>query len=166
MSTEPRTVLVDAELQRGMTFDATVYVVTRPLAIVAYTALVAALVVNAAILPTLLVVDEDRARTGIFTLIALAALIVGSILFTRASARRAITTSMPLGSKVRVSVGAEKIEIVAKQGVSDVSYDAFSGFKLGRHAALLRVRGTTVVTAFPRALLDEQDIAQLRSAIG
>ncbi|WP_460785627.1 hypothetical protein [Microbacterium tumbae] len=166
MTSVPRTIQVDAELQRGMTFDATVYVVTRPLAIIAYAALLAAFVVNALILPMIIAADPERATTASLTLLALVALIVGSLLFTRASARRAIVTAMPSGSVVRVSVGAERIEIVAKQGVSEVAYDAFSGFKLGRHAALLRVRGTTVVTAFPRALLDDADIAHLRASIG
>lgn len=165
MSTESRSIPIDAELQRGMAFDATVYVVTRPLAIIAYLALLGAFVFNAFALPVILRNDPERGSTATFTLIALAALIVASVVFTRASTRRAITTAMPAGSTVRVRVGEEKLEMVAKRGVSEVSYDTFNGFKVGRHAALLRVRGSNVVTAFPRALLSEADIARLRAKI-
>lgn len=166
MTSEPRTVPIDAELVRGMVFDATVYVVTRPLAIIAYVALCAALVINAVLLPMILQTDPDRGGMASFTLIALAALIVASILFTRASVRRAISTAMPAGTNVRVSAGAERIEIVSKSGTSDVRYDTFRSVHIGRNAALLRLRGTNVITAIPRASLSDDDIARLRSAIG
>jgi hypothetical protein len=166
MIPDSRAIQIDAELQRGMTFDATIYVLTRPLAIVAYGALLAAFILNAIVLSLVTAIGSDRAGTLLLTQVLLAAFIVASIAFTRASTRRAITTTMPSGSTVRVAVGDEKIHIVAKQGLSEVPYETFSAFRVGRHAALLRVRGTSVVTAIPRALLDDADIALLKARIG
>jgi hypothetical protein len=36
---------------------------------------------------------------------------------------------------------------------------------VGRHAALLRLRGSSVVTVMPRALLNDADVALLKSKI-
>ena len=161
----PQSILVDSELHRGMVADATLYAVTRPLAVIAYAALLAALIVNIIVLSIIGDTGSDRASTLAWTPVAIAALIVASIMFTRASVRRAITTAMPAGSQVRVQLGEEGLRLVAKRGVSDISYSTFAAMRVGRHAALLRLRGGSVVTAIPRVLLSDADITLLRSKI-
>ncbi|WP_426184109.1 YcxB family protein [Microbacterium sp. TWP3-1-2b2] len=161
----PRSMLVDPELLRGMTGDATIYSLTRPLALVAYTALLAAFVLNAIVLSIVSGVDEEQATTLTWTLVAIAAFAVASIVFTRAQVRRAITTAMPSGSSVGVSLGDETIKLFAKNGVSDMAYSTFRAVRVGRHAAILQLRGASIVTAVPRALLSDADIALLKQKI-
>src|SRR5690554_583177 len=103
-----------------MVTDATLYAVTRPLAVIAYAALLAALIVNIIVLTTVSSPDAERASTLAWTPVAIAALIVASIMFTRASVRRAITAAMPSGSQVRVRVNEQSLQLVAKRGVSDM----------------------------------------------
>jgi hypothetical protein len=167
MTDDPRSrsVVVDAELIRGMAWDALIYTLTRPLAIVAYLALIAALVVNAIVLGMLSGIDPDRSSTLTFTLLAIAALIVASVMFTRASVRRAIVAAMPSGTTVRADVGEESVRLVSKRGVSNMPYSTFRSARVGRHAAILQLRGTSAVTAIPRALLSDTDIALLKSKI-
>lgn len=161
----PHSILVDAELHRGMVTDATLYAVTRPLAIIAYTALLATFIINIVVLSIVGDAGGERASTLAWTPVAIVALVVASIMFTRASVRRAITTAMPTGTQVRVHLGEESIRLIAKRGVSDMPYSTFRAMRVGRHAALLRLRGGSVVTAIPRALLSDADIALLRSKI-
>ncbi len=148
-----------------MVTDATLYAVTRPLAVIAYAALLAALIVNIIVLTTVSSPDAERASTLAWTPVAIAALIVASIMFTRASVRRAITAAMPSGSQVRVRVNEQSLQLVAKRGVSDMPYATFKAMRVGRHAALLQLRGESAITAVPRALLSDADIAMLRSKI-
>lgn len=157
--------IVDPELLRGMTGDATIYSLTRPLALIAYTALLAAFVLNAIVLSMVSGVDEEQTTTLTWTLVAIAAFAVASIVFTRAQVRRAITTAMPSGSSVGVSLGDETIKLFAKNGVSDMAYATFRAVRVGRHAAILQLRGASVVTAVPRALLSDADIALLKQKI-
>lgn len=161
---EARSVIVDAEMIRGMTWDATIYTLTRPLAVIAYAALVAAFIINAIVLG-MVGGAEDAQNTKILTLAAIAALVVASIIFTRASVRRAITGAMPSGSAVRAEVGDESITLVAKRGVSDMRYSTFRAVRVGRHAVILLLRGASVVTTIPRGALSDADIALLRSKI-
>lgn len=160
----PRSALIDAELLRGLTRDATIYTLTRPLAIIAYTALVAAFIVNAIVL-SIGGMDEEQTTNLTWTLVAIAALIVASIMFTRASVKRAITTAMPAGTKVGVQLSDDTIKVMSKRGVSDMSYSTFRSVRVGTHAVVLQLRGDSVVTAVPRALLSDTDIAQLKSRI-
>jgi len=148
-----------------MTGDATIYSLTRPLALIAYTALLAAFVLNAIVLSMVSGVDEEQTTTLTWTLVAIAAFAVASIVFTRAQVRRAITTAMPSGSSVGVSLGDETIKLFAKNGVSDMAYATFRAVRVGRHAAILQLRGASVVTAVPRALLSDADIALLKQKI-
>ncbi len=156
---------VDPELVRGMTADATLYSLTRPLALIAYTALLAAFVLNAIVLSAIGGADEEQTTTLTWTLVAIAAFAVASIVFTRAQVRRAISAAMPSGSSVAVSVGEQTIRLFAKNGVSDMAYSTFRAVRVGRHAAILQLRGASVVTAVPRALLSDDDIARLKSKI-
>ncbi len=156
---------VDPELLRGMSADATVYSLTRPLALIAYTALIAAFVLNAIVLSIVSGVDEEQTTTLTWTLVAIAAFVVASILFTRAQVRRAIMTAMPSGSTVGVSLGDETITLFAKNGVSDMAYSTFRAVRVGRHAVILLLRGASIVTAVPRALLSDADITQLKAKI-
>lgn len=148
-----------------MVMDATLYAVTRPLAVIAYTALLAAFIMNIIVLTMVSGADDERASTLAWTPVAIAALIIASIMFTRASVRRAITTAIPSGSQVRVRVNEKNIQLVAKRGVSDMPYSTFKAMRVGRHAVLLQLRGESAITAVPRALLSDADIALLRSKI-
>lgn len=145
--------------------DATIYSLTRPLALIAYTALLAAFVLNAIVLSIVGGVDEEQKTTLTWTLVAIAAFAVASIVFTRAQVRRAIMTAMPSGSSVGVSLGDKTIKLFAKNGVSDMAYSNFRAVRVGRHAAILQLRGASIVTAIPRALLSDVDIAQLKAKI-
>lgn len=148
-----------------MTWDATIYIVTRPLAVVAYTALIAAFIVNAIVLSMIGGADEEQTANLSWTLVAIAALLIASIIFTRASTRRAITAAMPSGSRARVELGDESIRLFAENGVSDMAYSTFRAVRVGRHAAILQLRGASVVTAIPRSLLSDADVALLKSRI-
>lgn len=148
-----------------MVADATLYAVTRPLAVIAYTALLAAFIVNIIVLSVVDDAGGERASTLAWTPLAIAALIVASVMFTRASVRRAITTAMPTGTQVRVQLSEEGIQLIAKRGVSNMAYSTFKAMRAGRHAVLLQLRGGSVVTAIPRVLLSDADIALLRSKI-
>ena len=161
----PDSIIVDADLQRGMVADATLYAVTRPLAVIAYTALLAAFIVNISVLSIVGDAGGERATTLAWMPVAILALIVASVLFTRASVRRAITTAMPTGTRVRLQVGEESIRLVATHGVSNMRYSTFTAMRVGRYATLLRLRGGSVITAIPRVLLSDADIALLRSKI-
>lgn len=157
--------MIDAELIRGMTWDATVYTLTRPLAVIAYTALIAAFIVNAITLSMIGGADESQATTSTLTMLAIAALAVASVLFTRASARRAITSAMPSGSTARVEVGEDAVTLAAKRGVSTMKYSDFRAVRIGRHAAILQLRSTSALTAVPRPVLGDDDIARLKAKI-
>lgn len=157
--------VIDAELLRGVTRDATLFTLTRPLAIVAYPALIAAFIVNAAVLGMISPADDERRTSVALTLVAIAALIVASIIFTRASSRRAISTAMPSGTSVRAEVREKSIVVASTRGVSDMPFTTFRTVRVGRHAVLLLLRGTSVVTAVPRVLLSDADVAQLKSKI-
>lgn len=148
-----------------MTWDATIYTLTRPLAVVAYVALLAAFIVNAIVLSLIGGADEEQTANLSWTLLAIAALIVASIIFTRASVRRAIATSMPAGTKAAVQIGDEMIRVITKRGVSEMGYSTFRSVRIGKHAAVLQLRGQSVITAVPRVLLSDADIAQLKSRI-
>lgn len=161
----PDSILVDADLQRGMVGDATLYALTRPVAVIAYTALLAAFIVNVSVLSIVGDAGGERATTLAWMPVAILALIVASVLFTRASVRRAITTAMPTGTQVRLQVGDKSIRLVATHGVSNMTYSTFTAMRVGRYAVLLRLRGGSVITAIPRVLLSDADIALLRSKI-
>lgn len=148
-----------------MTRDATIFTLTRPLAIIAYTALVAAFIVNAAVLAMISPADEEQRTSLTLTLVAIAALVVASIIFTRASTRRAISTVMPSGTVVRAEVREKSIVVASKRGVSDMPFATFRTVRVGRHAVLLLLSGASVVTAVPRTLLSDADLTQLKSKI-
>lgn len=148
-----------------MSWDALIYTLTRPLAVIGYAALLAAFIVNAMVLSMVSGVDDDRASTLTWTLLAIAALAVASIMFTRASVRRVISTTMPSGSKVAVQVGDETIRLITARGVSNMPYSTFRAVRVGKHAAILRLRVPSAITAVPRVLLSDEDIAALRAKI-
>ena len=148
-----------------MTWDTTIYTLTRPLAIVAYTALIAAFVVNAIVLGMIGGVDQAQTTNLTWTLFAIAALFVASIIFTRASARRAISAAMPSGSSVRAVVGDKAIELFTKRGVSKMPYATFRAVRVGRHAVILLLRGASIVTTIPRSALSDADIAEVKSRV-
>lgn len=161
----PRSVLVDLELLRNLTWDATIYTLTRPLAIIAYVALIAAFIVNAIVLAMIGGVDEEQTTKLTWTLVAIAALIAASVIFTRASVKRAVSTALPTGTRVGVQLDEDTIRVMSKRGVSEMPFSTFRSVRIGTHAVLLQLRGQSVVTAVPRSLLSDADIALLKSRI-
>lgn len=161
-----RSMRVDAALVQGMTRDAVVYTLTRPLALVAYAALGSAVVLTAIALSTALRAQPDQVGRFTLTLILLVAVIAGSVLLSRSSTRRALLAAMPPGSIVSVALGDDSIRVESAQGLSDVRYSTFRSVRVGRDAVLLRLRGASALTALPRPLISDEDIALLRSKIG
>lgn len=148
-----------------MTWDATIFTLTRPLGLIAYLALLAAFIVNVFVLTMVDPADQERRTNLTLTLVAIAALVIASIVFTRASTRRALTAAMPSGSSVSAQVGEEAITLASKRGVSKMPYSTFRTMRAGRHAVILQLRGEPVVTAVPRSLLTDADVTQLKSKI-
>ncbi|WP_144795625.1 hypothetical protein [Microbacterium paludicola] len=167
MAPEPssRPVTVDAEMIRLVSWDVLMYTLTRPLAVIAYTTLVAAFAVNVVVLTLIGTADEERSSTLTITMLAIAALAVASVVFTRASVRRAISTAMPSGTSMRAEVGEKSVKLVSTRGVSDMAYSTFRSVRVGKHAAVLQLVGSSAVTAIPRALLSDADVAVLKAKI-
>lgn len=167
MNSDPdyRSLRVDRELVQAMVRDTTIYSLTRPLGIVACVALIGAAVFTVIAALVTAPINEDQSSRLWFTGLGLIALFIVYVVFTRASARRALIAAMPEGSMVRVRVGEKALHVVAAQGVSNIPYETFNSIRVGRSAVLLKLRGTPVVTAVPRGLIDDADIALLRSKI-
>ena len=47
-----------------------------------------------------------------------------------------------------------------------IPYETFQGMRVGSDAVILRVQGSSAVTAVPRAVFTDDDVARLRDRIG
>lgn len=159
----PASLTVDEGLLRRMARDAAVYSLTRPWALVMWAALTAALVTS------ILNLASAGAEAGVLTAwmpVAVVALGAYAVWLTVASARRAVRAAMPPDTVVWAEVGDTALRIGAARRTSEVPYREFRSLRAGRDAVLLKVRGASVATAVPRALLSDEDIAALRARIG
>ncbi|WP_091231669.1 hypothetical protein [Microbacterium sp. 3J1] len=156
------TVTIDEALLRRMARDAAIFSLTRPRAIVMWIILAAALVVS-----TLGVTSAGSGEgTRAFLPVASLGLMAFAVVMTVSKARRAVRVAMPPGTIVWARVGAEALHVGAGSRTSDISYSTFQSVRAGRHAVLFTVRGAAVITAIPRALLSDSDIAQVRDRVG
>lgn len=163
MSDPTRSLIVDEAMLRRMARDAAIYTLIRPWALVMWAALVAGLVVS------ILNVSGAAADAGPLVSwmpVAVFALGAYAVWLTVASTRRAVRTAMPPGSAVWASVGETALRVGAGTRTSELPYDTFQSMRVGRDAVLLTLRGASVLTAIPRALVSDEDLAVLRAAIG
>ncbi|MBO9626670.1 MAG: YcxB family protein [Microbacterium sp.] len=158
-----RSLTMDEALLRRMAADAAVYSLTRPWALVMWAALTAGLVVS------ILNVSGAEADAGPLVTwmpVAVLALAGYAVWLTVASARRAVRAAMPAGTTVWVSLDTTVLRVGAGTRTSELPFDTFRSLRAGRDAVLLRLRSASVVTAIPRALVSDEDLARLRAAIG
>ncbi|MFP3344704.1 YcxB family protein, partial [Halomonas sp. SIMBA_159] len=78
----------------------------------------------------------------------------------------AVRTASPPGTAVWLRLDDEALRVGAGGRSSDIPYSTFQSVRAGRHAVLVKLRGASAITAVPRALLTDDDIALLRSRIG
>ena len=153
---------IDERLLRGMARDAAIYALTRPVAILMWIALLAAFVVS---IFNLAATGGARGLSGLLP-VASVALMVYAVVMTVAGARRAVRAATPPGSTVWLRLDDSALHVGAGSRSSDISFSTFQSVRAGRHAVLFRLRGASAITAVPRALLSDEDIATLRSRIG
>lgn len=161
----PRSLTIDESLQRLMARDAAIYSLTRPVALVMWVALAAALVLSilnlgAPVAPG----DEGPFGAGWMPVIILG-LAGFAIVMTVSGARTAVRTAMPVETVVWVSLEDDRLQMGSGRRRSEISYSTFQNLRVGKDAVLLKLRGASVATAIPRALLTDEDIAVLRSRI-
>lgn len=159
----PASLTIDEGLLRRMARDAAIYSLTRPWAIVMWLALAAALITS--------ILNLGAAGTSADVLtawmpVAVVALGAYAVWLTVANARRAVRAAMPPEAVVWVALDEAVLRIGAARRTSEVPYAEFQSLRAGRDAVLLKVRGASVMTAVPRALLTDEDIAVLRTKIG
>ncbi|MCM3779362.1 YcxB family protein [Microbacterium hydrocarbonoxydans] len=157
------TVTVSESLVRRMARDAAVYGLTRPWAIVMWVALAASLVLS--ILNLTAGAADDTGSAGWLPLasVALMAVAIGA---TVSGARRAVRAAMPPGTVVWARLNDDDLQIGADRRVSVIPYETFQGMRVGSDAVILRVQGSSAVTAVPRAVFTDDDVARLRDRIG
>lgn len=159
----PASLTVTEPLLRRMARDAAIYSLTRPWAIVMWVALAAALVTS------VLNLGAAGASADVLTAwmpVAVVALGAYAVWLTVANARRAVRAAMPPEAVVWVAVDETVLRIGSARRTSEVPYEEFQSLRAGRDAVLLKVRGASVMTAVPRALLTDEDIDALRAKIG
>ena len=154
---------VDDALSRRMARDAAVYSLTRPWAIVMWAALAIGLVVAVLNVST---APPNPSPLVAWMPVAVLGLAAYAVWLSVATARRAVRAAMPSGTSVWVSVGENALRMGAGTRTSEMRFDTFEGMRAGRDAVLLKVRGASVATAIPRALIGDEDLARLRAAIG
>lgn len=158
----PASLTIDESLLRRMAREASVYSLVRPVALVMWAALSAALVVS------LVNVGRQGADADALTAwlpLAVIALGAYAVWLTVANARRAVRAAMPPGSVVWASIGSTGMQIGAARRTSEISFRTFQSVRVGRDTVLLKIRGVAVITAVPRALFSDDDLATLRTSI-
>lgn len=165
MSSTPRSLTVDDSLLRRMANDATVYSLTRPLAIVMWIALGGALVLSILNLTARAAEGPDRVGLAAWMPPVIVGLAIYAIVLSVSSARRAVRAAMPPETVVWVSLGEEMLQMGSGRRRSDIPYSTFQSMRAGKDAVLLKLRDSSAATAIPRALLSDDDIAALRAKI-
>ncbi|MFK3679901.1 YcxB family protein [Microbacterium sp. NPDC090218] len=161
----PRSLTVDEGLLRRMARDAAIYSLTRPLALAMWVALAGALALSILNLSAP-VAAGGRAPFGSGWMpLLIIGLGVYAVVMSVSTARRAVRTAMPVDSVVWAELEDGALKMGSGRRRSDIAYSTFQSMRVGRDAVLLKVRGASVATAIPRALLSDDDIATLRSRI-
>lgn len=166
MPTSPRSLTIDEPLLRRMAGDASIYSLTRPWAIVMWVALAGALVVSILNLNALNAVGAEVPATAAWMPVITMGLAVYAVVLTVTAARRAVRTAMPPGSVVWVALDDAALQVGAGRRTSEIPYDTFQSIRAGRDAVILKLRGASAATAIPRALLTDDEVAELRAKVG
>ena len=160
----PRSVTIDESLLRRMARDAAVYSLTRPVAVVMWVALAAALGVSVLNLSGQGAAAQDAGLAAWMPPLIIALALV-AIVLSISSARRAVRVAMPPATVVWVSLEDDVLQMGSGDRRSTIAYSTFQGVRVGTDAVLLKVRDASVATAIPRALLSDEDVAALRARI-
>lgn len=160
-----RSLTVDESLLRRMARDAAIYSLTRPLALVMWAALAAGLVLSILNLHVLGTTGQDESPLVAWMPPLIIGLALYAVILSVSSARRAVRVAMPPETLVWVALSEDTLQVGSGRRRSDISYSTFQGMRVGTDAVLLKVRGASVATAIPRALLTDDDIAALRARI-
>lgn len=160
-----RSVTVDERLLRHMARDAAIYTLTRPVAIVMWVALAAALVIGVLNLTAISRAGQEVSAIVAFTPAVAVALGLYAVVLSVSSARRAVRAAMPVESVVWVALEEDRLQLGSDRRRSEIPYSTFQHVRVGRDAVLLKVRDASVATAIPRVLLSDDDIARLRSRV-
>lgn len=166
MSSSPRSLTIDESLLRRMAGDAAIYSLTRPWAIVMWAALAGGLVVSILNLNALNAAGADVPATAAWMPVITMALAVYAVVLTVTAARRAVRTATPPGTVVWVALEDAVLQVGAGRRTSEIRYDTFQSIRAGKDAVILRLRGASAATTIPRALLSDDEIAELRAKIG
>jgi hypothetical protein len=161
----PRSLTIDERLLRRMARDAAIYSLTRPAAIVMWVALAAGLVLSILNLSGPNAAGTEDGGFAAWMPPLIVALAIGATVMTISSARNALRRAMPPQTLVWVSLEDDVLRVGSGDRRSVIAYDTFQGIRVGADAVLLKVRGTSVATAIPRALLSDDDVATLRSKV-
>jgi hypothetical protein len=73
---------------------------------------------------------------------------------------------MPAASTVWGELLDDRLRVGVGRRTSEIPFSTFRSVHARRDAVLLRLHGASAVTALPRALFTDEDIALLRSRIG
>ncbi|WP_243224788.1 YcxB family protein [Microbacterium sp. CIAB417] len=166
MTDAPRYVPVDRDLLARMSRDATIFVLTRPLSIVVWIVLAAALLIALISFGTAAALAPAEAGSMIVMPTLIAGVMVLYAILTVTSVRRSLAAAMPAGTSVSVRVGEDELRVESAQGTSRIAYSTFRRMKAGQDAVMLQLRGSSAMTALPRLLLTDADLERLRAKIG
>lgn len=148
-----------------MARDAAIYSLTRPVAIVMWLALAGALVLSILNLSVPVGPDQEPPFAGGWMPVIIVALGAYAVVMTVSTARRAVRAAMPIETVVWVELDDDGLRMGSGRRRSDIAYTTFQQVRVGKDAVLLKLRGSSVATAIPRALLSDDDVALLRSRI-
>jgi hypothetical protein len=165
MPPAPRTVIVDETQLRGMGRDAAFVSLTRPTAIVMWLALLGALILSILNLSARAASGPEAVGTAAWLPAAIIGIVIFAVVMTHATTRRALRAAMPAGTTVAVSVQSDALHIRSGDRRSRIDYRAFQSLRAGRDAVVLKLRDEAVLTALPRALFSDDDLAMLRERI-
>ena len=165
MTDAPRHVQVDRDLLARMSRDATIFLLTRPLSIVVWVLLGVGLLWTLVPFVTALTAAPSQAGRLVVMPALFSGLMVLYVLFTAASVRRSLTTTMPEGTSVSVRVGETELRVESARGTSRIAFSGFRRVKAGRDAVMLQLRESSAMTALPRAVVSDADIERLRAKI-
>ncbi|UYO98114.1 hypothetical protein OED01_05210 [Microbacterium sp. M28] len=166
MTEAPRRVRVDRDLLTRMSRDATIFLLTRPLSIVVWGLLGAGLLWTLAPFGTALANAPSQAGRLVVMPALFAGVMVLYVILTITSVRRSLAVTMPEGSTVSVIVGQRELRVESARGTSRIAFSSFRRVRAGRDAVMLQLRDSSAMTALPRAVVSDADIARLRAEIG
>lgn len=166
MSDAHRFVQVDRDLLTRMSRDATIFLLTRPLSIVVWVLLGAGLLWTLVPFGSALAAAPSQAGRLVVMPALFAGIMILYVILTMTSVRRSLSATMPEGTSVSVTVGEKELRVESARGTSRVAFSTFRRMKAGPAAVMLQLRDSSAMTALPRAVVSDADIARMRAKIG